>query len=406
MLKQIVSILGLFLLLNSLIISQEIVQWRGPARDGKYPATGLMTAWPDSGPTLLWHVEGLGDGHASAVVTQNKIFTAGTLVDTGYIFCFSRDGKLLWKVPYGPDWIESWPGTRSTPLYVDGKLYMETAFGMLFCMDATDGKKLWEVDLFKDYDGVNNKWGVTENLLVDGDVIFCTPGGKENNVIALNRNTGKLIWSCAGLGEASAYCSPLLIKLPKRTLLVTQTASSILGIDARTGTLLWSHPQPNKWSVHANTPYFKNGYLYCVSGYGQGGVQLKLAADGSAKQEMWRNTSIDNRMGGFVVLGDKIYGSDDSNKGWYCVDWKTGKNIHGENMMGRGTTIWADGMLYCYSDVGEMALVKPTSDGFTKVSSFEVPYGEAQHWAHPAIVDGILYIRHGDALMAYDVEED
>ncbi|MFC2101481.1 PQQ-binding-like beta-propeller repeat protein [Bacteroidota bacterium] len=403
MVKKIVSLFGLFLFLSNLVISQEIVQWRGPQRDGKYPSTGLMSSWPEQGPELLWHVDGLGDGHASAVVTDEKIYTAGTSDSTGYIFCFTPKGELLWKVAYGPDWVVSWPGTRSTPLYVDGKLYMMSAFGKVFCLDANDGKKLWEIDIFTDYDGVNNKWGVTENLLIDGDMLFCTPGGTKNNVIALDRNTGKLIWSCAGLGEVSAYCSPLLVKLPNRNLFVTQTSGSILGIDAKDGKLLWSHPQPNKWSVHANTPYFQDGYLYCVSGYGQGGVQLKLAADGSAKQEMWRNKSIDNRMGGFVVLGDKIYGSDDSNKGWYCVDWNTGKDIHGEKMMARGTTISADGMLYCYSDVGEMALVKPTESGFEKVSSFEVPYGEAQHWAHPVITNGILYIRHGGSLMAYDI---
>ena len=393
------------LFLGGELVSQEIVQWRGPDRDGKYPSTGLLESWPDGGPKLLWHIDGLGPGHASAVVLDDKIFIGGTLEETGYIFCYSLEGKLLWKVPYGPEWIESWPGIRSTSLYIDGKLYLESAFGKLFCLDAEDGAKLWEVDLFTDYDGINNKWGVTENLLIDGDKLFCTPGGKENNVIALNRHTGDLIWSCAGEGEVSAYCSPLLVELPKRKLVVTQTASSILGIDAADGTLLWSHPQPNKWSVHANTPYFQDGYLYCVSGYGQGGVQLKLSADGAEKQEMWRDQLISNRMGGFVVLGDRIYGSDDSNKGWYCVNWKTGEKVFGEKMMGRGTTIWADGMLYCYSDGGEMALVKPTKDGMTKVSSFEVPYGEDQHWAHPVITDGKLYIRHGDALMAYDISQ-
>ncbi len=403
MVKRIVSLCGLSLIVNTLIISQEIVQWRGPQRNGKYSSTGLMTNWPDRGPALLWHVDGLGVGHASAVVTEDYIYTAGTPEETGYIFCFSKDGQLLWKVPYGPEWTESWPGTRSTPLYVEGKLYMLSAYGKLNCMDAEDGTLIWQVDLFADYNGKNIKWGITENLLVDGDILFCTPGGEKDNIIALNRNTGRLIWSSAGNGELSAYCSPVLIKLPKRTLLVTQTVNSILGIDTKDGTLLWSHPQTNKWSVHANTPYFQDGYLYCVSGYGQGGVQLKLAADGSAKQEMWRNTSIDNRMGGFVVLGDRIYGSDDSNKGWFCVDWKTGHDIYTEKMMGRGTTIWADGMLYCYSDVGEMALVKPTETGFEKISSFEVPYGEAQHWAHPVIVEGILYIRHGGSLMAFDI---
>lgn len=403
MIKKFTSFFGLFLILSNLSIAQEVVQWRGPNRDGKFPSTGLLTSWPRNGPNLLWHADGLGTGHASAVVTGDKIYTAGTLEETGYIFCFSMDGKLLWKVPYGPEWVESWPGTRSTPLYVDGKLYMLSSFGKLFCMDAADGKQIWQVDLFTQYDGRNIKWGVTENLLADGDVLYVTPGGEKNNVIALNRNTGKLIWSSAGNSELTAYCSPMLVKLPKRTLFVTHTANSILGLDAKDGKLLWSHPQTNKWSVHANTPYYQDGYLYCVSGYGKGGVLLKLAADGSAKQEVWRNASIDNRMGGFVVLGDLIYGSDDSNKGWFCVDWKTGENIYSEAMMGRGTTIWADGMLYCYSDVGEMALVKPTESGFEKVSSFEVPYGEAQHWAHPVIIDGILYIRHGGSLMAYNV---
>ena len=403
--SRIFSLILCILIFSGELMTQEIVQWRGPHRNGKYPATGLLKSWPEAGPTLLWHIDGLGQGHASAVVTEDKIYTAGTLEETGYIFCFSPEGELQWKVPYGPDWVASWPGTRSTPLYVDGKLYMMSAFGKIFCMDAANGKKLWEVDLFKDYDGRNIKWGVTENLLIDGDILFCAPGGKKNNVIALNRNTGELIWSGEGKSEVSAYCSPLLVKLPKRKLLVTQTANSIMGIDANDGKLLWSPPQTNRWSVHANTPYYRDGYLYCVSGYGKGGIQLKLSADGSVKQEMWRNISIDNRMGGFVVLGDRIYGSDDSNEGWFCVDWKTGLDIGEVDMMGRGVVIYADGMLYCYNDSGEVVLVKPTTSGYNKVSSFEVPYGEDHHWAHPVIADGKLFIRHGDALMVYDIQK-
>ncbi len=405
MVKQIVIFFGLFLLFSNLVVSQEIVQWRGPNRDGKYLSTGLLTSWPQDGLKLLWHIDGLGEGHASAVVTKNKIFTAGTIEEIGYIFCFSLDGKLQWKVSYGPEWTESWPGTRSTPLFVDGKLYMLSAFGNLICMDAADGKMIWEVDLFTEYDGRNIKWGVTENLLADGDVLYVTPGGEKDNVLALNRNTGTLIWSSPGKGELSAYCSPALIKLPKRTLLVTQTANSILGIDTKDGTLLWSHPQPNKWSVHANTPYYQDGYLYCVSGYGQGGIQLQLAADGSAKQEMWRNTTIDNRMGGFIVLGDRIYGSGDSKQGWACVDWKNGEDVTSEQMAGRGVVIYADGLLYCYNDSGEFVLANPTPTALQKISSFEIPFGEDQHWAHPVITDGKLYIRHGGSLMVYDVTE-
>jgi len=113
---------------------------------------------------------------------------------------------------------------------------------------------IWTVDLMKDYDGRNIKWAITENLLIDDNKLFCTPGGVEANVIALDKNTGKLIWKSKGNGELSAYCSPALIKLPQRHILATMTESSILGIDTKNGNVLWRQEHTNKYSVHPNTP--------------------------------------------------------------------------------------------------------------------------------------------------------
>jgi outer membrane protein assembly factor BamB len=240
---------------------------------------------------------------------------------------------------------------------------------------------------------------------MEGNKLFCTVGGPEHNVIAVDKNTGKLIWTCKGKGEASAYCSPAVIQLSGRTLLVTQTENHILGIDANTGSLLWSHEQVNKYSVHANTPLYHDGMLFTSSGYGTGGVMLQLTPDGSSAREVWRNASMDNRMGGYVLLHGKLYGSDDSNKAWYCLDWKTGATLGSSQPTGRGTIITADGMLYCYSDKGEMALVLPGNDGMTKVSAFKIPYGADQHWAHQVIADGKLYVRHGTSLMVFQVKK-
>lgn len=385
--------------------SQEVAQWRGPDRDGIYPETGLLRVWPDGGPQLLWHYDELGTGHSSAVVAGERVYTAGILNGIGNIFCFSLDGKLLWKVPYGEEWTESWEGVRSTPLIVDGKIYLLSGMGKLLCRNADDGKFIWSVDIIKEYDGRNIKWGYTENLAVEGDKLFCTVGGIINNVIAVNRNTGKLIWSSKGLGETSAYCSPALVRLSTRTLLVTQTEKHILGLDASTGQLLWNHEQPNKYSVHANTPLFHDGFLFCSSGYGQGGVMLQLDAEGKKVREVWRNISMDNRMGGYVLLNGRIYGSDDSNKAWYCLDWKTGKELGSEKVTGRGNIISSDGMLYCYSDKGEIVLALPGSSGLTKVSGFNVPYGTDQHWAHLVIAHGKLFVRHGNSLMVYNIKK-
>jgi outer membrane protein assembly factor BamB len=403
--KKIIVMAGMFLISVNILLAQELSQWRGPNRDGIYPETGLLRIWPEAGPALLWHYEGLGPGHASAAIANNRIYTAGVINNIGYIFCFSMDGKLLWDIPYGEEWVESWPGVRSTPLVADGKIYLLSGFGKLVCRKADDGAFIWAADVTKDYDGTNIKWGYTENMVIEGNKIFCTVGGVKNNVIALDKNTGKLIWNCSGKGEASAYCSPAIVKFPARTILVTQTESHILGIDIANGNLLWSHPQTNKYSVHANTPLYHDGMLFISSGYGTGGVMLQISPDGSSVKELWRNALMDNRMGGYVLLNGRLYGSDDSNKAWYCLDWKSGKTLGSSQPTGRGTIISADGMLYCYSDKGEIALALPGADNMTKVSSFKVPYGADQHWAHPVVDNGKLYVRHGTSLMVYNIKK-
>ena len=403
--KQVILFFGISLLLVNCVWSQDLAQWRGPNRDGIYPETGLQRIWPEAGPALLWHFDELGQGHASAAIADGRIYTAGIINGIGNIFCFSMDGKLQWKVPYGEEWTESWPGVRSTPLVLDKKLYLLSGMGKLVCRNAEDGAFIWSVDVTKDYDGRNIKWGYCENLAFDGNKIFCTAGGINNNVIALDKNTGKLIWSSKGLSEVSAYCSPAVIRLQKRTLLVTHSENHILGLDAGTGALLWSLEQSNKYSVHANTPLYSDGMLFVSTGYGCGGVMLQLSPDGSSVKELWKNTSMDNKMGGYVLLNGRIYGSDDSNKGWYCLDWKTGKESGPIKVTGKGNIISADGMLYCYSDKGEIVLALPGSENLTRVSGFKVPYGTDQDWAHLVIADGKLFVRHWTSLMVFNIKK-
>ncbi|MCX6271631.1 MAG: PQQ-binding-like beta-propeller repeat protein [Bacteroidetes bacterium] len=398
------SVLLTIMMIATQVSAQEIAQWRGKNRDGIYPGTGLLKIWPEKGPVLVWHYDGLGDGHTSASISGDRIFITGMVKGTGYVYSFSLDGKLHWKVPYGEEWTESWPGVRSTPLFYDGKLYLLSSFGKLICLNAANGAVIWSIDLIKELQGQNIQWGYTENLLIDGNMLFCAPGGKINNIVAFNKDSGKLIWTSKGKVEKSAYCSPTLINLPARKVLVTQTESSIIGLDANTGKLLWSHDQPNRWSVHANTPLYHEGMLFCMSGYGKGGVMLKVSPDGNSIEEVWRNASMDYKMGGFVLIEGKLYGADDSGKAWYCLDWKTGKEIFSEKLTGKGNIIAADGLLYCYGDNGEIVLARPLPTGFKKISSFKVPYGDNQHWAHLVIHDGRLYVRHGSSLMVYDIK--
>jgi outer membrane protein assembly factor BamB len=404
--KILVLVIVIICFFQTNVISQEIAQWRGDNRDGIYHETGLLKQWPEAGPTLLWHYDDLGPGHASAAVTNEMVYTAGTSPDgIGFVVALDHEGHLIWKTDFGPEWMESFEGTRSTPLVYDGKLYIMSSFGKLVCMSAKTGGIEWTVDLFNDYDGRNIKWGVTENLLIDDGKLYITPGGVEANVIALNKDSGELIWKSKGLEELSAYCSPIVIEVSGRKILVTQTTNSILGLEASTGKLLWSIEHPNTWSVQANSPVFKDGKLYCFSGYGKGGVMLQVSEDGNSITELWRNSSLDSKMGGVVLVDGRIYGSGDKNKSWFCLDWETGEELYSSKMLKVGNIIYADGLLYCYGTGGKVGIVDPKTNDFNLISSFEVPYGEKYHWAHLVIYDKKLYVRHGTSLMVYDIAQ-
>jgi outer membrane protein assembly factor BamB len=385
--------------------AQEHIQWRGDNRNGIYPGEGLLKTWPDEGPELFWYYEGLGDGHGSVAVTSDKIYVTGTIEGTGYVYAFDHKGTLLWKSEIGKSWTDNWNGVRTTPMIHKGNLYIMSAFGKLVCMDPENGAKKWSIDLLEKYTGRNIRWGITENLLLDDGKLYVTLGGEKNNVIALDPANGSMVWSCPGNGEISAYHSPAVFNHGGRKILVTQTEKSILGIDAVTGKFLWSHEHINEWAVHPNTALYQEGFIYVVSGYGKGGVQLELSADGSSVTKVWENSSLDNQMGGAVLLGGRLYGGGHNNRKFFCIDWKTGKEMYNTSALQRGNTISAGGMLFFYDERGKVALVQPGQDSFNITGSFQVPYGANQHWAHLVIHDKRLYVRHGNALMVYNIAE-
>ncbi len=386
-------------------IAQEVSQWRGPSRTGLYNETGLMKKWPANGLKMIWYFNRLGAGFGSAAVTSSGIFITGMEDATGYVYSIDHQGKLRWKKEYGREWDGGQAGSRATPLVIDDKLYLISAYGKLICMSCSDGKIIWSIDFMKQYDARNTEWGIVENLVYDGNTIYCVPGGRDANILAIDRNTGKIIWKSKGSGEISGYCSPLLVSLPKRKILITHMEKSIHGIDVSNGSVLWKSELVNQYSIHPNVPAYLDGYLYCTIGYGVGGVMLKLSEDGSSVTRVWKNSDMDPKIGGFVVLNDRIYGTGDFSRGFYCLDWKTGKVLFKTLQLAPANIIANDGLLYLYSEKGQVALVEPLADKFNIISSFQVPMGEGPHWAHLVLYDKKLYVRHGSTLMVFDVAE-
>jgi outer membrane protein assembly factor BamB len=383
--------------------SQIINNWRGPDRDGKYPDKNLLQEWPAGGPQMVWSIENLGAGFTSPVFANGKIYITGLEGETGYVYVLSTRGRIENKFPYGPEIHRSYPGGRSSVVVADNLLYLVSGNGLLVCMDAGNGSINWTKDLFSDFDGKNLRWGYTENLIINGDMIYCTPGGRKYNIVALNRKNGDVIWSSEAAGGNSAYCSPQLVNHNGRELLITHMEKHIVGVDAKTGRLLWSHPHTNQHNIHPNTPIYHQGGIFAFSGYGKGGAKLKLNSIGTAVTEEWFSSDLDNQIGGAVLVDGYIYGSGDRNRFWFCVNWETGETMYSSRDLAKGTVIYADGRLYIYSERGELALVEPTPSGFNIKGQTEIKLGSEQHWAHLVINDGILYVRHGNALMAYKI---
>jgi len=384
-------------------------QWRGPQRNGIYPETGLLKSWPEKGPEILWAFQGLGAGHGSAGIGKDRIFVLGMTDTTGYLYALNHNGKLLWKKEYGPEWHETYGGPRSTPTVIADLIYFESGQGKVFCYNGNTGEKIWSVDLLKKFNAGNITWGMAESLLIEGDRLFCTPGGKENNLVALNRFTGETIWTSSGNRQPSAYCSPIYVRHNKAELIVTMTAESIIGVDAKTGEFYWQIPQFQGNRIHANNPVYSEGIIYCSSDNARtnsGLAALKLSDDGKSVTLLRRNESFKNLMAGIIVNGDYIYGSRYLKKVWCCIDRLTGTIIYTSDKFSDGNIIMADGLFYCYSESGELALVRADHTIFEVISRFRVPLGTDQHWSHPVINRGKLYVRHGDALMVYDIKED
>jgi outer membrane protein assembly factor BamB len=393
---------------------QTTAQWRGAERNGIYPDVNLMKSWPAEGPGLLWKTEIIGNGYGSPTITEDRIYIAGEIDTTGYLFAFTHQGKLLWKSAYGKEWVVNYQGSRCAPTVAGDLVYVCSGLGDVACFDAGNGSKKWSVDMIHDLHGRFTLFGHAESSLINGDKVFLVPGGKDTNVVAMNRFTGKILWVCKGQGEIPGYNSPCLIRLPSRNLLVTFTAYSLLGIDARTGELLWVHPQdniplserkPGNGDTHSNTVQYDNGFIYYFAGDGNGAVKLELSADGKEIRQVWRNKTIDNYMGGFVKLGQHLYSCVSEKKQLKCLDAGTGLVLD-TLKCGTGSIISADSMLYYYNQKGEASLIKPGTGKMVQSGSFKVTAGTKEHFSHPVIYRGVLYIRHGNALMAYNIRKN
>jgi outer membrane protein assembly factor BamB len=386
-------------------------QWRGPNRDGHSADTGLLKKWPDGGPKLLWKATGLGEGYTNVAVVKDRIYLLGDLGESSYLIAVNaEDGQIAWKTRVGKSGPVGWGGfigPRAAPT-VDGNLVFAVAQrGEVLCADAATGTEVWRKDYAKDFGGKLPEWGFAGMPLVDGDKVIFMPGGKKGDLVAVDKQTGKLIWTSKDLSDSIHYSSPILIEIGGVPQIVQLTDASVAGIRASDGQLLWRAKRKGSTAV-IPTPIYHNGEVYVTSGYGAGSNLFKITAkDGKfSAKEVYATKDMTNHHGGVVLVGKHLYGFSDTKKGWICQDFETGKVLWHEAGIGKGSISFADGLLYLRSEDGKgtVAIIEPSAEGYKEVSRFDPPDRSEMHsWPHPVISGGRLYLRDQGVLECYDV---
>lgn len=397
--------------LNIQHLSSQLYEWRGPDRTGVYKEFNLLQKWPETGPPLLFEILSVGAGFSSVTISDEAIYITGKKNDVDVLSAYTLQGKKKWETVYGKSWDGSYPDSRCTPTYYNGKIFVISGKGDLACLN-TNGKILWSRNYLAMYGASGPPYGISESPLVVDSLVIVSPGGSKASIVAFNIETGNVKWEAKPVNDITQYVNPKLVYYGGKKIIITLSENNILTVDSKTGKMLWTFRYIDYFSKegtgftnHAITPLYKDGYLFIASGWNYTALKLKLSENGKSPEIVWKSTDMDPTLGGIVMVNKYLYSAtyeNNSRGSWSCLDWETGKTMWKTAWHNTGSIIAADNMLYLYEEKsGYLGLAKPTPEKLDIVSEFKITRGTGPHWAHPVIRDGNLYIRHGDIVMVF-----
>ena len=377
-------------------------QWRGPNRDGISKETGLLKQWPAEGPPLVWKATGAGSGFSSFSVAHGRLITMGLRGDREFVIAFDvATGKEAWATPNGSAFQnDRGNGPRGTPTVDGDRIYALGGNGDLSALDARTGKVVWAKNVLREFGGSNIQWGISESPLVVGDKLLVNPGGPHASIVALKKSDGSVIWKSQS--DKAGYSSAIPVQVNGGTQVVFFTSQRAVGLDLNDGKLLWEYAKPSNNVANCATPVAKGNRVFISSDYGTGGGVVEIKPDGTA-QEIWFTKDMRNHHSSSVLVGDYLYGF--SSAILTALKFDTGEVAWKDRSVGKGSLVYADGRLYCFSERGVVGLVEATPTGYVERGRFRIEAGSIETWTHPVVVGGRLYLRDQDTIYAYDVRQ-
>ena len=147
--------------------------------------TGTSTSTAPSTNNTLWNYTTGGGVDSSPAVADGRVYVGSW---DGNVYCLNATtGAYLWSYTTG-NWVVS------SPAVADGKVYVGSGDGNVYCLNATTGAFIWNYTT-----GSNVE---SSPAVSDGKVYV---GSLDYNVYCLNATTGAYLWSYAtGSGVLSS----------------------------------------------------------------------------------------------------------------------------------------------------------------------------------------------------------
>lgn len=368
--------------------------------DGTSAEATWNQKWSDKEPEILWQAE-VGTGCSSMTVAEGRLYTLGQSTpgqDT--VWCFDAvSGDKIWQFSYEqklePTYYSG--GPSSTPVWNEGKLYVISKDGALFCLDANDGKEIWKKSLTADFGGRKQTWGYASSPLIIGSLLIVEPGGSGSSVVALDKATGDLIWKAGD--DLPGYATPVHFKDATREGIVCFNHFGLVGYDLQ-GKQLFRQEWKTQYDVNAANPLFADGKFFISSGYNTGAALV--TTQGESAELVWKNKALFQQFQNMVLVDGYVYavsGDNQSRAQFKCVNFETGEVMWEERLReNRGNILCVNGLLLVLSESGELLLVKPDPNAMDQLGSIQV--NRKPCWAPPAFSNGLFYSRNNDGRLA------
>jgi outer membrane protein assembly factor BamB len=382
-------------------------QWGGPSRNFVTDATGIATTWPSGGPRQLWS-RALGEGHSAIVSDGRTLYTqyrpAGWMQmirrsqEEVVVALDAASGKTLWEHRYPSptdqaDFSQG-AGPHSTPLIAGDLLIAAGSLRQVMALDRRTGRVIWSHDLMKEYGAPGPDRGFAPSPLLYRDTIILPVGGRGQSMMAFRVKDGSVAWKNGTFGVAPA--SPLLITVDGEEQLVVFGADEVVGVKPSGGAQIWSHPHKTDWGLNISTPVFGPGnLLFISSAYGSGSRLLQLTRTGATTtaKELWFTNRMRVHFGTVIRIGDRYYGSsgDFGPAFMAAVDAKDGRVAWQNRGFARTQFLYADNKLILLDEDGELAVASIGPNGLQVHA--KAPVMEGQAWTAPTLVGTTVYLR-------------